>query len=147
MRHLSFPNLQDLQAQLFPIHDNIKTLILKKWNDLDHLTIPRLMQKMFILEHAGSFLPHNVKIDSVLANLAGKTLVSLEDCTSSDTVDKKTESALKSTYAALNLSVCMGIYAAYKAQSLVKGFNNLAAVTQEGKDCSDMLATMELQAR
>ncbi|KAJ1120561.1 hypothetical protein NDU88_008725 [Pleurodeles waltl] len=102
---------------------------------------------MYGLENAEQKRPHNIKIDAPLLTLIGHSSINPEDCSPKDQLDKGIEKALKRSYEANNMSLMAGTYAAYTAQSLVKDFEKLAEDMQEEEDCSDLLVSMEQQAR
>lgn len=141
-----FPQYASPSRLGMPFQGPVKDMVLREWREVDKLQVPRFLQKLYLLEGEDP-LPHNLKLDSILATLIGKTAIQPEDCTPADATDKKVDSGLKRSFAAGNLALRASLFSAYSAQSLVQDFEKLAAAVQEGSECSDLLAAMEQQAR
>ncbi|XP_078524869.1 vomeronasal type-2 receptor 26-like [Lissotriton helveticus] len=74
------------------------------------------------------------------------TVVS-EDSSPADPIDRKVDGAVKRTYAAANFSIRAAAYSSYTIQSLLKDFQSVAELLDQGEDVSSTLAMMEQQVR
>ena len=136
-----------VQDNALPMHDVIKSMILKDWKDVDKQSIPRFLRKRYVLEGFEDNFPQTPKVNTILASMSSSSSLASEDSVLTDANDKKVDSALKRCYAASNYAARANTYAAYETQVVLKDFYALSECLQAKEDPSSLLANVELLAQ
>ncbi|KAJ1211077.1 hypothetical protein NDU88_006439 [Pleurodeles waltl] len=126
------------------IHPCIQVVIKREWKDPDKIILPRFMGKLYPLQVMAQVLSDSVPIDSFVASLVGCMSLA-EDAVIRDSVDKKVDVSLKTSYAGTHLALRAGIYWTYVAQSLLSDLKALNNALDGSSDCSELMSLIERQ--
>ncbi|KAJ1193217.1 hypothetical protein NDU88_002521 [Pleurodeles waltl] len=91
-------------------------------------------------------VPASIQVDALMAGLVSQKAIISKDAAPSDSVDRRVKVAVKCSFAASDFAIGVAAYSSYAILSLIRDFQTLAELMDQGEEVTPTMALMEQQA-